>query len=63
MSPVDGDPATLARDAALAEATDDLVRRGKRALQDEQNDLLDGLRRQRGKIDVVQGPARRWTTR
>ena len=28
-------------------------RRGKRALQDEQNDLLDGLRRQRGKIDVA----------
>jgi DivIVA domain-containing protein len=52
--PVDGDPATLARDAALAEATDDLVRRGKRALQDEQNDLLDGLRRQRGKIDIGQ---------
>jgi hypothetical protein len=52
--PVDGDPATLVRDAALAEATDDLVRRGKRALQDEQNDLLDGLRRQRGKIDTTQ---------
>jgi DivIVA domain-containing protein len=45
-------PATAARDAALADATDDLVRRGKRALQDEQNDLLDGLRRQRGKIDT-----------
>jgi hypothetical protein len=52
--PVDGDPATIARDTALAEATDDLVRRGKRALQDEQNDLLDGLRRQRGKIDISQ---------
>jgi DivIVA domain-containing protein len=51
--PVDGDPAILARDAALAEATADLVRRGKRALQDEQNDLLDGLRRQRGKIDIA----------
>lgn len=47
------DPAIEARDAALAAATDDLVRRGKRALQDEQNDLLDGLRRQRGKIDVA----------
>ena len=39
-------------------------RRGKRALQDEQNDLLDGLRRQRGKIDTAKvlpaarGPAR-----
>ncbi len=52
--PVDGHPATLARDTALADATDDLVRRGKRALQDEQNDLLDGLRRQRGKIDTTQ---------
>ena len=29
------------------------MRRGKRALQDEQNDLLDGLRRQRGKIDTA----------
>ena len=29
------------------------MRRGKRALQDEQNDLLDGLRRQRGKIDTT----------
>jgi DivIVA domain-containing protein len=47
-----GEPATAARDAALAETADDLVRRGKRALQDEQNDLLDGLRRQRGKIDT-----------
>jgi hypothetical protein len=53
-APVDGDPATIARDAALADATDDLVRRGKRALQDEQNDLLDGLRRQRGKIEISQ---------
>jgi DivIVA domain-containing protein len=49
---VDGDPAIDARDAALGDTTDDLVRRGKRALQDEQNDLLDGLRRQRGKIDT-----------
>ena len=48
-----GDGATQARDEALADATDDLVRRGKRALQDEQNDLLDGLRRQRGKIDTA----------
>jgi DivIVA domain-containing protein len=48
-----GPAATAARDAALAEATADLVRRGKRALQDEQNDILDGLRRQRGKIDTA----------
>ncbi len=47
------DPATIRRDEALAETTDDLMRRGKRALQDEQNDLLDGLRRQRGKIDTA----------
>ncbi len=47
------EPATSVRDAALAGTTDDLVRRGKRALQDEQNDLLDGLRRQRGKIDAA----------
>jgi DivIVA domain-containing protein len=46
------DPAIAARDEALAATADDLVRRGKRALQDEQNDLLDGLRRQRGKIDT-----------
>jgi DivIVA domain-containing protein len=48
----DANPATAARDSALAAPADDLVRRGKRALQDEQNDLLDGLRRQRGKIDT-----------
>jgi hypothetical protein len=41
------------REAALADATEDLQRRGKRALQDEQNDVLDGLRRQRGKIDTA----------
>jgi DivIVA domain-containing protein len=49
------DPAQAAltkREAALEEVTELLVRRGKRALQDEQNDVLDGLRRQRGKIDV-----------
>ena len=51
--PADGDPATVARDAALADVTADLARRGKRALQDEQNDLLDGLRRQRGQIDLT----------
>src|SRR5262249_39797379 len=49
----DTDPATARRDEALAEAAEDLMRRGKRALQDEQNDLLDGLRRQRGKIDTT----------
>jgi DivIVA domain-containing protein len=44
--------ARASRDDALAPITDDLERRAKRALQDEQNDVLDGLRRQRGKIDA-----------
>jgi DivIVA domain-containing protein len=52
-APGSEDPGIAARDAALGETTDELVRRGKRALQDEQNDLLDGLRRQRGKIDTA----------
>jgi hypothetical protein len=42
-----------ARDDALAKVTQDLSRRATRALQDEQNDVLDGLRRQRGKIDTA----------
>jgi DivIVA domain-containing protein len=41
------------RDDVLAPAAVDLARRAKRALQDEQNDVLDGLRRQRGKIDTT----------
>jgi DivIVA domain-containing protein len=45
--------AVAARDDALAPIADDLGRRAKRALQDEQNDVLDGLRRQRGKIDAT----------
>lgn len=45
--------ALRARETALADAAEDLSRRGKRALQDEQNDVLDGLRRQRGKIDLA----------
>jgi DivIVA domain-containing protein len=45
--------AIAARDTALADAGNDLLKRGKRALQDEQNDILDGLRRQRGKIDIA----------
>lgn len=48
-----GDQALLAaRDEALASPLEDLARRAKRALQDEQNDILDGVRRQRGKIDT-----------
>ncbi len=45
--------AIAARDTALVDAGNDLLKRGKRALQDEQNDILDGLRRQRGKIDIA----------
>jgi DivIVA domain-containing protein len=45
--------ALAARDEALGPIADDLGRRAKRALQDEQNDVLDGLRRQRGKIDAT----------
>jgi DivIVA domain-containing protein len=43
--------ALAARADALAPVAEDLGRRAKRAVQDEQNDVLDGLRRQRGKID------------
>ncbi len=44
------DAASLAaRDAALAPLRQGLVRRAKRAAQDEQNAVLDRLRRQRGK--------------
>jgi hypothetical protein len=42
-----------AREDALAPIAEDLTRRAKRALQDEQNDVLDGVRRQRGKIDTT----------
>jgi len=40
------------RDAALETAMGVLFPRVKRRLQDEQNELLDALRRQKGKIDV-----------
>ncbi len=50
---LEGDAALLAaRDSVLAEISGELSRRAKRALQDEQNDILDGVRRQRGKIDT-----------
>ena len=52
--PGDADQAAIAaRDDTLAPIADDLAHRAKRAVQDEQNDVLDGLRRQRGKIDVA----------
>ncbi|HEX7520544.1 MAG TPA: DivIVA domain-containing protein, partial [Acidimicrobiia bacterium] len=41
-----------ARDEALAEPGRVLLRIGKRALQDEQNDFLDALRRQKGNINL-----------
>ena len=41
-----------ARDDALAEPGRALLRTGKRALQDEQNDFLDALRRQKGNINL-----------
>jgi hypothetical protein len=46
------DAALVARDAELAPVAEELAHRAKRVLQDEQNDMLDGLRRQRGKIDT-----------
>jgi DivIVA domain-containing protein len=52
-APLDPDRAAVqARDRALDEIGDELMRKAKRAVQDEQNDMLDGLRRQRGKIDT-----------
>jgi hypothetical protein len=41
------------RDAALETALGVLLPRVKRRLQDEQNELLDALRRQKGKIDAA----------
>jgi DivIVA domain-containing protein len=42
------------RDATLAPLEHDVVRRAKRLLQDEQNELLDAVRRGRKRIDVSQ---------
>jgi DivIVA domain-containing protein len=48
-APLSGDAAIVgARDAALERVFRDLVRRSKRALQDEQNQLLDVLRTHKG---------------
>jgi hypothetical protein len=41
------------RDEVLTQVAYDLVRRCKRVLQDEQNDVLDALRRQRGRISTA----------
>ncbi|MGQ0804998.1 MAG: DivIVA domain-containing protein [Actinomycetota bacterium] len=47
--PLTGDARRLShRDEVLAPVSQDLLRRCKRALQDEQNELLDRLRRERG---------------
>jgi DivIVA domain-containing protein len=61
----DDQAALTERDTTLAPIADDLAHRAKRAVQDEQNDVLDGLRRQRGKIDVgkVLPPAEEQLTR
>jgi DivIVA domain-containing protein len=49
-APTDGDPELLARrDELLTPIAHELVRRCKRVLQNEQNEILDGLRRQRGR--------------
>jgi len=40
------------RDEVLAPLTDALVRSSKRLLQDEHNDLLDAVRRSRGRVDA-----------
>jgi DivIVA domain-containing protein len=46
----DGDPALLARrDELLTPIAHELVRQCKRVLQNEQNEILDALRRQRGR--------------
>ena len=42
------------RDAVLEPEAQDLVRRCKRAIQDEQNEVLDRLRRGRGRTEVAQ---------
>jgi hypothetical protein len=47
-APTDGDPELLARrDELLTPIAQELVRHAKRVLQNEQNEILDGLRRQR----------------
>jgi len=48
---VDNDAELLTnRDEALTPLADDLLRRSKRVLQDEQNEVLDALRRHRGRL-------------
>jgi DivIVA domain-containing protein len=55
------------RDELLTTVAHDLVRRCKRVLQDEQNDVLDSLRRQRGRLTTdkllpsVEAQLARWT--
>lgn len=48
--PTDDPPEIAARDTATAKVSTALARRTKRALQDEQNEALDALRRHRGAL-------------
>jgi hypothetical protein len=49
-APTDGDPELLSRrDELIMPIAQELVRHAKRVLQNEQNEILDGLRRQRGR--------------
>ncbi|HZP27999.1 MAG TPA: DivIVA domain-containing protein [Acidimicrobiia bacterium] len=51
---VTGDELTArrrARDEVVAPATEGLMRRAKRILQDDQNEFLDAMRRQKAKVD------------
>ncbi|MBA2325083.1 MAG: DivIVA domain-containing protein [Actinobacteria bacterium] len=53
--PLTGDTGLLSRrDEVLAPVRQELLRRCKRALQDEQNELLDRLRRERGRTNAEQ---------
>jgi DivIVA domain-containing protein len=49
--PTDDDALRAARDEILGPVTHDLGRRAKRALQDQQNELLDKIRTAKGKVE------------
>ncbi len=51
-APTPDDAIRRRRDEMLAPLTDVLLRGSKRLLQDEQNDVLDALRRARGRVDA-----------
>jgi DivIVA domain-containing protein len=53
-APTDGDPELLSRrDELIMPIARELVRHAKRVLQNEQNEILDALRRQRGRATPV----------